>query len=61
MRIIDLQSGGSGELSSLTSLRNKWCNRNCVVSEFLNFLVDYQGKNNYNLYSLLVASTLELV
>lgn len=48
MRVIDLDVGGDGsslnELSSLTVLRNKWCARSSPISDFLNYLVDYQGK-----------------
>lgn len=48
MRVIDIDFGSDGsnlnELSSLTVLRNKWCARKSPISDFLNYLVDYQGK-----------------
>lgn len=50
MRVIDIDIGSDGsdlnEVSSLTVLRNKWCARKSPVSDFLNYLVDYQGKTN---------------
>lgn len=43
MRVLEIEADGTVELS-LTSLRRKWCARDCVISDFLSFLVECQGK-----------------
>ena len=45
MRIIDWSSDDSPstEELSLTALRKKWCGRDCLISDFLSYLVEYQG------------------
>lgn len=44
MRVIDWSDNDSHpEELSLTALRKKWCARDCIISDFLNYLVEYQG------------------
>lgn len=46
--MVDIAGGGGSagiEELSLTLLRRKWCSRDSVISEFLSYLVDYQGES----------------
>lgn len=43
----DIESDVQLDELPLTVLRNKWIKQNCLVSEFLHYLVDYQGELLY--------------